>query len=76
MPTGRSAALPRWLADWPAPGAPRVLDAQAASAYACLAALDEGLDISGTFFRFGGEPYTEAKAEVVAATGSTAACHY
>ena len=54
-----------------------MLDAQAGLGIrVCLAALDEGLDISGTFFRFGGEPYTEAKAEVVAATGSTAACHY
>ncbi len=42
----------------------------------CLAAQRAGLDISGTFFRFGAEPYTEAKARVVADSGCRAACHY
>lgn len=42
----------------------------------CLAAKRAGLDISGTFFRFGAEPYTEAKARVIADAGCRAACHY
>jgi hypothetical protein len=70
-------AVARWLAEQCRAGSPAVLDAQLGLGIrACLAALDQGLDISGTFFRFGGEPYTEAKAKVVTATGSTAACHY
>ena len=76
-PPDDAGRIARWLADCRRQGCPAVLDAQAGLGIrVCLAALDEGLDISGTFFRFGGEPYTEAKAEVVAATGSTAACHY
>jgi hypothetical protein len=74
---GEAPAVARWLAEQCRAGSPAVLDAQLGLGIrACLAALDEGLDISGTFFRFGGEPYTEAKAKVVAATGSAAACHY
>ncbi len=76
-PASASARVARWLAERKREGRPAVLDAQLGLGIrACLAALDEGLDISGTFFRFGGEPFTEAKAEVVAATGSRAACHY
>jgi hypothetical protein len=67
----------RWLAEMRAAGTPAVLDTQAAlGVRACLAAQDHGLDISGTFFRFGGEPYTDAKAQVVAEAGATAVCHY
>ena len=33
---------------------------------ACLAARERGLDIAGTFFRLASEPYTPAKAEVLA----------
>lgn len=42
----------------------------------CLAAREQGLDIAGTFFRVGGEPYTPAKARVMADSGSRAVCHY
>jgi hypothetical protein len=42
----------------------------------CLAAKAEGLDISGTFFRFGGEPFTEERAAVIANAGCRAVCHY
>ncbi|MFM7845380.1 MAG: hypothetical protein ACKPEY_14265, partial [Planctomycetota bacterium] len=42
----------------------------------CLAAQHTQLDISGSFFRICGEPYTAAKAAVIAASGCQAACNY
>jgi phenylacetate-coenzyme A ligase PaaK-like adenylate-forming protein len=42
----------------------------------CLAAQDAGLDISGTFFRLGGEPFTEAKARCIEEAGCRAISHY
>jgi len=42
----------------------------------CLAARDHGLDISGTVFRVGGEPYTPAKAAVLSSAGTTAIDFY
>src|SRR5204862_3941686 len=58
-------------------GAPAHLDTNASSGVRiCIAAQDEGIDISGTFFRFGGEPLTSAKDEVVRASGCRAVCHY
>jgi hypothetical protein len=66
-----------WLADRKREGRPAVLDTQTAlGVRVCLAAKEQGLDISGTFFRFGGEPYTEGKAKVIEESGSTAVCHY
>jgi hypothetical protein len=76
-PSAEAARVARWLAERKRQGRPGLLDAQLGLGIrTCLAAVDEGLDISGTFFRFGGEPFTEAKAEAVTATGSRAACHY
>ncbi len=71
---GRVAA---WLAKQRATGTPAILVTPAsAGVRTCRAALDAGLDISGTLFVLGGEPYTEAKAAVVSETGSRAICHY
>ncbi|HEX6014598.1 MAG TPA: hypothetical protein VFY87_22960, partial [Geminicoccaceae bacterium] len=42
----------------------------------CLAALEKGLDISGTALRVSAEPFTPAKAEVVRRAGCTAASWY
>ncbi len=67
----------RWLAACRETGRAGVLDAQAGlGVRVCLAARDAGLDISGSFFRVGGEPFTEAKASAVQDTGSRAVCHY
>jgi hypothetical protein len=53
------------------------LNAPASSAVrVCLAAEEHGLDIGGTLFRVGGEPLTEAKAEVVARAGARIICTY
>jgi hypothetical protein len=76
-PPTQAGRVARWLADRKRDGRPAVLDTQAGlGVRACLAAAEQGLDIAGTFMRFGGEPYTEAKAEVVAQAGARAVCHY
>jgi hypothetical protein len=76
-PPQEAHRVARWLADRRRDGRAAVLDTQAAlGVRVCLAAREEGLDISGTFFRFGGDPYTEAKAKVVAESGCRAVCHY
>jgi hypothetical protein len=72
-----AVVIARWLADWRAAGRPAQLDTNSSSGVrVCLAALDHGLDISGSFFRLGSEPYTDAKAAVIHRTGCRAASHY
>jgi hypothetical protein len=67
----------RWLAEKVRQGTPAVLDTQASLAVrVCMAARKAGLDIGGTFFRLGGEPYTAGKARVIAAASAHAVCHY
>lgn len=69
--------IARWLAKQRAAGTPAQLDTNASSGVrVCLAALDRGLDVSGTFFRLGGEPYTPDKADVILQAGCRAATHY
>jgi hypothetical protein len=71
---GDAARVARWLA---AQETPAFADMQAGlGVRTCLAATAEGIDISGTLFRFGGEPYTEGKRDAVAAAGCRAVCHY
>jgi hypothetical protein len=72
-----AARVAHWLAERTREGKPAFCDTQAGlGVRVCLAAKTEGLDISGTFFRFGGEPFTEGKAAVVADAGCRAVCHY
>jgi hypothetical protein len=72
-----AVTIARWLADCRASGRVAQLDTNTSSGVrVCLAALDHGLDISGSFIRVGGEPYTEAKAEVIHRAGCRAASHY
>ncbi len=60
----------RWLALKKMEGTPAFFDTQASSGVrVCIAAKEGGLDISGTCFCLGGEPYTEAKAEVLSDAG-------
>jgi hypothetical protein len=42
----------------------------------CLAARKGGVDISGSFFRLGGEPYTAARARVIGESGCRASANY
>lgn len=77
VPLGQSARVAEWLATKRRQGMPALLDTNASSAVrVCQAALEGRLDISGTFFSVGGEPFTPAKARIVAQTGSTAVAPY
>ncbi len=63
----------RWLAERKREGTPGVLDTQTSlGVRVCLAAQEHGLDIAGSVIGFGGEPYTEEKAAVLAAAGCRA----
>jgi hypothetical protein len=69
--------IAEWLAAKVRAGTPALLDTSASLAVrVCAAARSHGLDIGGTFFRLGSEPYTPGKAKVIAATSSRAVCHY
>jgi hypothetical protein len=58
-------------------GHPAYFDTYVSSAVrVCAAAAEAGLDLSGTFFRLGSEPFTPARAEYIAHAGARAACHY
>jgi hypothetical protein len=77
VPLSDARRVAGWLADKKAEGRPAVLDTNVSSGVrVCLAAQQDGLDIAGSLFRFGSEPYTEARARIVAATGCRAVCHY
>lgn len=77
VPLEEAHVVARWLAAKKGDSTPALLDSQASSGVrVCIAAREKGLDISDSFFRFGGEPFTAAKAQVVAETGCKAVCHY
>jgi hypothetical protein len=77
VPLSDGAPVARWLAEHASNGMPALLVGGASAAVrVCLAAEEAGLDISGTFFRLDGEPYTSAKADVVGRTGGRAIPHY
>ena len=77
VPAGDASTVARWLAEVKKRGRAGLLDTHATSGVrVCRAALEAGLDIAGTFFRLGGEPYTAAKARVVQESGCDAACNY
>jgi len=62
--------LARWLAETCARGTPAyVICHTSPIVRICLAARNHGLDISGTVFQTGGEPYTPAKQAVVESVG-------
>jgi len=77
VPLQLASQIAGWLAEQRAQGTPAWLDTNASSAVrVCLAAREQGVDISGTFFRLGGEPYTPAKAKVIADSRSRAVIPY
>lgn len=77
VPLGSARKIAEWLGRKKRDGTPAVMDTNVSSGVRlCLAAMETGIDISGTFFRFGGEPYTEAKARIVDEAGCKAYCHY
>jgi hypothetical protein len=76
-PPEEAGRVAGWLAAKRRDGRAAVLDTSPSlGVRVCRAAVDTGLDISGSFLRFGGEPYTEAKAAAVAQAGASAVCHY
>jgi hypothetical protein len=77
VPVGEAHHVARWLADKKAAGTPAYLSTAASSGVrAALAALEHGLDIEGSFFRLGGEPFTAAKARVIERAGGRAVGNY
>lgn len=76
-PLDKADLVARWLATKREKGTHAVLFTNVSSAVrVCLVAQSQKLDISGTFFRVGGEPYTHGKARVLAEAGCKAAPHY
>ncbi len=76
-PAAEALKVARWLALKTEQGTPAFLSTPSSSCVrVCLAAREHGLDISGTVFRVGGEPFTEAKARVVAERGCRAIVNY
>jgi hypothetical protein len=78
VPFADAHKIAEWLAEKVRRGTPALCPAGPPSAGVriCLAARDRGLDISGTVFRFTGEPYTEGKARVIEEAGCRAASIY
>jgi hypothetical protein len=77
VPLAEASKVARWLAACVEQGNPAVLNTNAASGVrVAMAAVAEGMDISGSFFRLGGEPLTEAKLAVIRSAGAEAVCHY
>ncbi len=67
----------QWLAQKRAEGAPAVLDVvSSVGVRVARAALDAGLNISGSVFRVGSEPFTEARAAICRQAGVTVFPHY
>ena len=76
-PPDRAGKIARWLFESKERGRPAVLTAPSGSAVrVCVAAQELGLDISGSFFRLGAEPYTAGRAESIAAAGCRAGINY
>jgi phenylacetate-coenzyme A ligase PaaK-like adenylate-forming protein len=62
VPLEAAGTVAAWLAEKVRQGQPAVLAVSAnPAARVCMAAKEHGLDVSGTVFRVGGEPFTPAK---------------
>ena len=71
-PPAEAIRVATWLSQAVNAGNPDVLFCTPSSAVrVCTAASEAGLDLAGTFFSLGGEPYTTAKARVIEELG----CH-
>jgi hypothetical protein len=70
VPLQRAAEVARWLGGHVASGRCPYLNTTASGAVrVCEAAREQGLEIEGTTFRVGGEPYTPARARVLSEAG-------
>jgi hypothetical protein len=69
--------IARWLAEQKAAGRPAWMSCHSGPAVRiCLAASEHSLDISGTHFHIGAEPYTPAKARIIESVGATTTSTY
>jgi hypothetical protein len=77
VPGDSPGAVTDWLVEMKALGHPATLDTMVSSAVrVCMNAIERGADISGTMFRVGGEPLTDAKAGIIESAGCTVICFY
>ena len=77
VPPERVGHVVGWLAGHVAAGrAPVLMCTPSSATRVCEAAQRGGANIQGTFFRCGGEPYTDAKDVAIRAAGCTAATNY
>jgi hypothetical protein len=77
VPLPEASKVARWLANKKKAQNPGLLDTNVASAIrVCHAAEENGLDISGSVFRTGGEPLTPGRAEIFASKGCRVYCNY
>ncbi len=77
VPTNDPEPVAEWLAGMSRRRTPAVLDTMVSSAVrVCSYAKEQGFDISGTLFRLGGEPLTDAKAQLIADVGCRSICFY
>jgi hypothetical protein len=77
VPTNAPGPVAEWLAEMTRRRTPAVLDTMVSSAVRlCSYAKENGIDISGTLLRMGGEPLTPAKAQLITDTGCRTTCFY
>ncbi len=75
LPPEQAHEIAEWAGRKVASGTPPLIAANpSVTARICAAAAERGIDIGGTFFRMGGEPFTPAKEALLASVGATGAC--
>lgn len=71
VPLGQAATVAEWLRDKTRSGNPALISLSAGrAARVVMEASNRGWDISGTVFRVGGEPFTEAKRRMLEEAGA------
>lgn len=77
VPLAEAHRIAAWIAEVRRSGATAAVDSNAASLVRlCRAAIERGIDISGTLFRSGGEPLTDTKRRVIGESGCRVVAHY
>lgn len=77
VPIAAAGRIARVLDDFRREGRPALVATTGSSAVrVCAASTAEGLDLSGTLFRVGGEPFTPGKARAIRAAGGEAVGNY
>jgi hypothetical protein len=77
VPSERAHEVAAWLAQVKRESGPGILHTTPSAAVrVCVAAREHGIDLAGTFFRLGGEPYTAARSRTIADAGCRAVTNY